>query len=235
MTRPVSQRLSGLCLVGWLGLAGCSTAPPTPSWQINARDATERATAAYLDGNTRVADAEFARARTEASRSARADQVARVDLARCAAQLASLVMGPCGPTESWQADMGAPQQAYQRYLSGHPRPDDLGLLPAIQRPVAHWLLAPGTSDPAPLLLALADPLSRLVAAGVLMQAGQASPAVMKLASEAASDQGWRRPLLAWLGLMARHAAAAGDADEAQRLQRRMDLLAPLKNTNQKAP
>jgi len=40
----------------------------------------------------------------------------------------------------------------------------------------------------------------------------------------ASDQGWRRPLLAWLGVQRLRAEQAGDAQEARRLRRRMDIV-----------
>jgi len=73
--------------------------------------------------------------------------------------------------------------------------------------------------------AIEDPLSRLVAAGVLLRTGRASPQVLALASDTASAQGWRRPLLAWLGVQAERAERAGATDEAQRLRRRMALVA----------
>lgn len=230
-------------LAGWLGhqlaalaavvlVSACSNTPPVPDWQLNARDATQRATVAYLEGRTRVADAEFARALGEAARSARADAVARVALARCAAQVGSLDLAPCDGVAPLQADMGLPQQAYQRYLAGQPLASDVPALPPAQQPVAQWLLAhtpgaPSGADPAPLLQAMADPLSRVVAAGVLMQAGHSRPAVWAVAVQAASDQGWTRPLLAWLGWQLGQAQANGDAALAQHLQRRIDLLAPV--------
>jgi hypothetical protein len=46
-----------------------------------------------------------------------------------------------------------------------------------------------------------------------------------LATETASAQGWRRPLLAWLGVQAARAEQAGAAEEAQRIRRRMALAA----------
>jgi len=215
--------LLALALLG--GLAACSSAPPVPDWQLNARDATRRGTAAYLEGRSRVADAEFARARREASRSARADAVARVELARCAAQTASLDPTPCDAVAPLQADMGLPQQAYRRYLAGRPVAGDADALPEPQRAVARGLLAPESgADPA-ARLPEGDALSRLVAAAVLVQAGQGSPAVVAAAVQAASDQGWTRPLLAWLGWQLRQAQAAGDAELARRTQARLDLLA----------
>ena len=73
------------------------------------------------------------------------------------------------------------------------------------------------------LKAIADPLSQLVAAGVLLQTGRASPAVIAQVIDTASAQGWRRPLLAWLGLQVRRADEGGDVQEADRLRRRMAI------------
>ena len=83
---------------------------------------------------------------------------------------------------------------------------------------------PADATAASTLQALADPLSRLVGAAVLLQAGAAGPAVATLAVDTASAQGWRRPLLAWLGLQRQRAATAGNAEAAARLQRRIDLV-----------
>jgi hypothetical protein len=48
--------------------------------------------------------------------------------------------------------------------------------------------------------------------------------VLQLAVDTASAQGWRRPLLAWLGAQARRAELAGASEEAERLRRRMALV-----------
>lgn len=231
MSRPVRG-----CLPAWrvfagcaavasaLVLAACGSTPPVPDWQINARDATQRGTVAYLEGRSRVADAEFARARREAARSARTDAVARVELARCAAATAALAFGACHAVTPLHADMGLPQQAYQRYLAGQLLPGDVPALPEAQQAVAQVLLAaaPGASPVG--LLPQGDALSRLVAAAVLVQAGHGNPAVVAAGVQAASDQGWTRPLLAWLGWQLRQAQAAGDAALARRTQARIDVL-----------
>ena len=74
---------------------------------------------------------------------------------------------------------------------------------------------------APDLKGVADPLTRLVAAGVLMQTNRADPNTIAAAIDTASAQGWRRPLLAWLGVQAQRAEAAGDAVEVARIWRRI--------------
>ena len=73
------------------------------------------------------------------------------------------------------------------------------------------------------LAAVSDPLARLVAAGALLQAGRITPAEIGVAVDTASEQGWRRPLLAWLGVQQQRAQAAGDAAAVERIRRRMAL------------
>jgi hypothetical protein len=51
-----------------------------------------------------------------------------------------------------------------------------------------------------------------------------SSADIDLAVETASAQGWRRPLLAWLGVQLKRQQASGEADAAATTQRRIDLV-----------
>jgi hypothetical protein len=57
-----------------------------------------------------------------------------------------------------------------------------------------------------------------------LRTGRATPELLVVASDTASAQGWRRPLLAWLGAQAVRAEQAGAVEEAQRLRRRMALV-----------
>ena len=198
-------------------LTACSSQPPAPDWQMNAHAAAQKAAEAYLSGNTRVEQLEWDRARAEVARTGRPDLLARVELMRCAAQVASLVPGPCERFEPLRADATEADRAYADYLAGRAQPAQAPRLPESQRKVA-------ASGDVAALAAIEDPLSRLVAAGVLLQTGRASPAVLKAATDTASAQGWRRPLMAWLLLQLRRAEAAGDADAVAALQRRIAIV-----------
>ena len=199
----------------FLLLAACSSAPKPADWQLEAKGSMDRSVAAYLEGNSRIDAAEMTRARAQLSRSGRADLLANAELLHCAARVASLVFEPCIGFETLRADALPEQLAYADYLHGRAKASDVALLPAPQRALTTGsAAAPGA----------ADSLSRLVAAGVLMQTAQASPAVITLAIDTASSQGWRRPLLAWLGVQALRAEQAGDAAEAARLRRRIALV-----------
>ena len=189
---------------------------------MNAKTASERALTAYLSGNTRIEVQELQRARSEIARTGRTDLLARIELAHCAAQVASLVFQPCAGFEALRADVPAPERAYADYLGARVQAQDIGLLPEAQRGVAAG--APGDAANVAGLGAIADPLSRLVAAGVLFEANRADPQVIAIAIDTASTQGWRRPLLAWLGVQLKRVELAGASDEAQRLRRRIELV-----------
>lgn len=198
-------------------LAACTSSPPAPDWKMNAQSAAQKALDAYLSGNSRVDALEWERARAELARTGRPDLLARLELMRCAAQVGSLVPGPCERFEPLRADAAAPERAYADYLGGRLQPQDMGLLPEAQRKVT-------TAGDASALSTLDDPLSRLVAAGVLFQSGRASPAVIAIAVDTASAQGWRRPLMAWLALQVQRAEAAGDQQAAAALRRRIGVV-----------
>lgn len=210
-------------------LTGCASGPPAPDWQTHAYAALKGFSAAYLSGNTRLADLEFARATAALSSTGRADLLARAELTRCAVRVASLEFDHCANYQPLAPDAPPSEQAYAAYLTGEWQALDPALLPAQHRPV----VVRATRQPTPaqenqpersMLNSLEDPLARLVAAGVLLQKSQISPADIALATETASAQGWRRPLLAWLGVQRKRAEDAGERDAVTRLQRRMDLV-----------
>lgn len=149
----------------------------------------------YLQGNTDAAEVQFRFARSELARTGRADLVARAELVRCAVRAASLEFDDCPGFERLRDGARPEERAYAEYLAGRGR---------------H--------------AATDDALSRLVAHAVRLRAGGITPAGIAAAVDIASAEGWRRPLLAWLGVQVRRAEEAGDGETAARLRRRIDLI-----------
>jgi hypothetical protein len=175
--------------------AGCAGGPQPADWQANAAQALQSFQRHYFAGNTAVAEAEFKSARTELARTGRADLIARAELVRCAVRTASLEFDDCPGFEALRYGARAEEIAYADYLGGRGR---------------H-----AASD---------DALSRLVASAVSLRTSAINPAGITAAVELASAQGWRRPLLAWLGVQEKRAADAGDSETASRVRRRIDLI-----------
>ena len=212
-TRFLARPLSALALV--LATTACSSGPKPADWQLEAKGAMERAVTAYLEGNGRVEAVEFARVKVEVSSTGRVDLMARAELLRCASHVASLVFEPCVGFEKIRQDAAPAERAYADYLAATLQPQDAALLPAQQRAA----LAGGDA----VVSGMAEPLSRLVAAAAAFQSGRASPALVQVAVDTASSQGWRRPLLAWLGVQASLLDKSGDRQGAERIRRRMVL------------
>jgi hypothetical protein len=198
-------------------LAACAGGPPAPDWQADAHGALRRFESAYLRGESRIAEQEFARGRAAIASTGRADLVARAELVRCAARVASLDFDDCPGFVALEKDAAPEERAYAAYLGGKARPADIALLPG-----QHRLVASGDGG---ALAAIEDPASRLVAAGVLFRQARITPGGMSLAADTASAQGWRRPLLAWLRVQQKRAQDAGDREAAAALGRRIDLVA----------
>ncbi len=199
-------------------LAACGSKPVQPDWKTNASGSLKSFSQSYLKGESGAAESEFTRARMAMASTGRPDLVAHAELYRCATRAASLEYDSCPGFEALAQDATANERAYAAYLSGNWGGIDAALLPEQHRAIVQ---GKGT------LAAIADPLSQLVAAGVLMKAGRIAPSDIKLATETASGQGWRRPLLMWLGVAHKRASAAGDGAEVARIQRRIDLASPV--------
>ena len=214
------SRLLVLPLVAVVALlAGCGSKPRQPDWLVNADGAQDRFERAYLEGQDKVAATEFERFRSEVASTAQPSLVARAELTRCAVRVASLDFAPCTGFEPLRKDAGDAERAYADFLAGQPlTPEEAKALPADYRGIAG-------EGGAAQLEKIKNPLSRVIAAGVLLRTGKADPKVLELATGTASDQGWRRAVMAWLGAQAMLAEKNGDTEAAARLRRRMALAA----------
>ena len=194
MTRT---RITGFQLLSLAGLflSSCSSGPVAPDWQLNSRGALNAFQSHYLKGDTRAAGLEFDRAVAELRSTGRGDLVARAELVRCATRAASLEFDNCPGFEKLRADAGPEELAYADYLAGR-----------AERAAGQ------------------DALSKLVSSAVRLNSSKITPAEIAAAIDLASAQGWRRPLLAWLGVQVKRAEAAGDRGAAERLRRRIEIV-----------
>jgi hypothetical protein len=184
-----------LCLAAAIFLSACSGSPVPPDWQLNSRSALTAFQSYYLKGDTRAAGLEFDRATAELRSTGRGDLLARAELVRCATRTASLEFDNCPGFEKLRADAGPEELAYADYLAGR-----------AERAAGE------------------DALSKLVSSAVRLNSSKITPPEIAAAIDLASAQGWRRPLLAWLGVQVKRAEAAGDRQAAERLRRRIEIV-----------
>ena len=207
-----------------LALHACSTQTPVPDWSLKASDAAQRAMAAQLEGELRVAAQEWRNAQTEISKTGQPGLVARLALMRCAMRVASLDWARCDVFDAVVQDASPEDAAYARYLYGGLQAADVPLLPAAHQPVAQTLVAAcaGTGGQ---LQAVKDAHARMVAAAAALRMQCLSPEeAWPAVDSVASAQGWRLPLMAWMVLLQQRAQQAGDAQAAELLERRLAVL-----------
>lgn len=202
-------------------LSACAGGAQPPNWQSQSHAALERFRQQYLEGDTRKAERSFAESKAALASTGKPELAARLELVRCALGTAALDVEACLGFESVRGDATVAEQAYGDFVSGRLDERDTPKLPSQYRAVAS-----ARDDVArnKAMQQIADPVSRLVAAGALFRLAQLSPDGLSAAIETASEQGYRRPLLAYLSVQARLAQSAGDTAALQSIQKRIELV-----------
>ncbi len=209
-----------LCLAIGLLTAGCSSSPPPPDWKMNTVSLLEHYQARWLEGDSKDTDLALEQSRKEIAKTGRLDLLARLELAACGTRIAALDFDTCAAYLPLAGEATANDKAYAQFIGGDWRNLDAKLLPA-----QYGSLVGAKDDPSAnkAVAEVKDPLARLIAAGMLFKQGRADPATASLATETASERGWRRPLLMWLEVELKRAQAANDQTAIAHLQRRIEL------------
>lgn len=209
-------------LAGLLLLAACgSGGPPPPDWKTDSADLIERYKKHALLGENTLAERYFQQAITATGGAGRVADTARLWLVRCATRRAMLIDDACLEfAELAKIEPNAADLAYYRFVTLRWDELDLALLPSHHRDLVR---APADKRQ-DTLNRISDPLARLLDASLLVMRKEAYPPTLELATETASSQGWRQPLLTYLKLLEKRAIDEGDASEQARLAKRIQLV-----------
>lgn len=203
-------------------LAACgSGGPPPPDWKTDSTDLIARYQKYALLGDNALAERYFRQAVAATGGAGRVTETARLWLVRCATRRAMLIDDACAE----YADLAriapdATDQAYYRFVTLQWEGLDASLLPRQHQDLLR--APPGRRTE--VLGKIGDPLARLLDASLLVMRRESDAASLALATETASSQGWRQPLLTYLKLRQERAAAQGDAAEQARLAQRIHLV-----------
>lgn len=211
-----------LALACLLVLAACGSAgPPPPDWKTDSTDFIGRYQKYALLGDNVLAERYFKQAVAATGGAGRVSETARLWLVRCATRRAMLIDDACAEyADLARVAPNAADDAYYRFVTLRWEGLDASLLPG-----QHQALLRATPAKRPEIVSnVSDPLARLLDASLLVMRGEADAGTLALATETASSQGWRQPLLTYLKLRQKQAAAQGDADELARLDRRIQLV-----------
>lgn len=199
-------------------LAGCANNAPSKDWSNNTYANQQLAMKYLLSGDQKKSQAVIAQLRKDLASTAKVDLAAKIELSLCATEQAYLVMPPCENFEKLKIDANPQDLAYAQFLTGQWQNLPTQLLPEqYQTLVQH-------SQPESQLAQMTSPLSRLIAGSVLLQRNQLSPNGLELMVVTASNEGWRRPLLAWLSVQLNVFERQQQTEQALQIKRRIQML-----------
>lgn len=202
-------------------LTACSSGETVPDWKIDTQSAMQRYTQYYLEGRSKLADASFARARAATAATGDIAAVGHLELVKCGVQVAALNPAPCSAYSALAAnDTPVTDAAYYRFLVGEWRVLDRNALPSQYTPLVDKSSA-SIDEVNQTIQGIHDPVSRLVATGVMVKRKQFNLRTLQIASETAAAQGWRRPLLAYLLLQKINIT---DPSQQQQIQTRIEIV-----------
>jgi hypothetical protein len=206
-----------LVLVLTLLLTACSSGSTVPDWQIDTQTAMARYTQYYLEGRSKLALASFNKARSASAATANVNAVAHLELVKCGVAMAALDSAPCtGYTALASTD---PVDAnYYHFLLGNWQAIDTKALPSTYQPI---LNANSVKELNIQISQISNPLSRLIATSVSVIRQQYDMQTLEIAINTASEQGWRRPLLAYLLMQEKNTV---NPTQQQLIRARIDLL-----------
>jgi predicted small lipoprotein YifL len=195
--------------------------PPPPDWKTDAADLINRYKKHALLGENTLAERYFQQAIAATGGAGRVADTAHLWLVRCATRRAMLIDDACSEyADLAKIEPNPADRAYYQFLTLHWDAIDIALLPKQHRDLVR--APPDTRRT--LLTKVDDPLARLLDASLLVMRQDADDTTLMLATETASSQGWRQPLLTYLKLQEKRAAAQGNTAELTRLARRIQLV-----------
>ncbi len=218
------KKILGLLLL-LLMITGCGS-KPAPAWIAAGHRQLETFKSDFLTGQPpQITDLHFRMAAEEIKKSGDLDLLGKAWLTRMALQAAALEEIAEGEYGKIDAASSSPaNRNFYLFLTGKPGLVDDALLPAQYRPFLKALQSGETAAVVKRITEIDDPLSRLIAAGLATRSGPASEPLLRAASETASQNGWKRALIAWLERLSGFYEKSGEAAKAASVRQRLDLI-----------
>jgi len=212
-------------LLLFLLLAGCGS-KPAPAWLAAGHKQLETFKQDFLTGREpRITEIHFRNAVEEIKKSGDADLLGKAWLTRMALQTAVLMEMDAGDYPKTEAAEVVPaNRNFFRFLNGNTAAVDISLLPEPYRPFWVAFCNVDAVKAAAAITAIDDPFSRLIASGLAVRHRLEAEVILRTAVETASQNGWKRALLAWLERLASFHEAAGDAKKASAIRSRIEMM-----------
>lgn len=206
-------------------LAGCGASQPVPDWLNASHSQLEAYQKNYLSGSDKLAALRFKGAINDIKKSGDLEMLARAYLIRMALQRAVLEEPDAEDYLKIAALQSMPtNRNYYAFLKGEPAQVDEKLLPAQYQGLLNNLRPEGEEGRLAAIGKMQNPLSQLIAMGVLVYRNQESEALLQRAVAVASAQGWKKALLAYLERLRLYYEGKPQKDKALEIEQRIMLI-----------
>jgi hypothetical protein len=213
-----------MIIIVFLGLGGCAS-KAVPPWQTASFNHMETFKQYYLAGDEKKAARYFSKAITEIKKSGRLDILAKGYLTKYAVQAATLEA--ISGTEFLEINNVRPDRInmnFYNFLTGNFDTIDNDILPQRYK---HFMLTfqdETIDDLNHDVAQIKDPLSRLIAVGLTIKHNRYNETTLKIALLAASVEGWKKALVAYLKQIQSLYEKNGHTEKAEQIQKQLNIL-----------
>lgn len=206
-------------------LVGCGSSKPVPEWKDASLNQLDNYKKSYLSGKERIAEAYFNKAVDEIKSSGDLEILARAYLTKYACQVA--VLEAFDDREFLRIDAVEPilqNKNFYSFLKGAFDNVDENQLP--QQYVGFFrAFTSGKEDEiAHEISKMDNSLSKLIALGLLVQKNKADEMQLTLAIDIASQNGWKKAILAYLTKLQSYYEMNNKPDKAAHVAERIKLI-----------
>jgi hypothetical protein len=205
--------------------ACASSTSQIPEWKDMASRQLESYKKSFLTGKEDIADVHFNRAKNAIASSNNLNLLAKAYLTKYALHTAALEdFDGSDFIRINKLDPVAANFAYYNFLKGKISSIEDNLLPAqylsLIKPARNKDSIKGLHE----ISSIDDPLSRLIACGIWVKFLPYDENILQLAINTSADNGWRKPLWAYLTQLQKYYLSRGEAAKAENVKEWLELL-----------
>jgi hypothetical protein len=208
-----------------LFIYACGGSQPIPQWKDTASRQLENYKINFLTDKEDIDEPHFIKARNAISSNNDLQLLAKAYLMKYA--LHTAVLEDFDDSDFLRIDKLEPNvsnRAYYDLLKGNISQLNETKLKLAYQKLLHLMRDKNLSVAAKEIASIDDPLSRLIACGIWLKYMPYDENIIKLAIDTASQDGWRRPLWAYLNKLQKYYLDRQETDKAETIKERLELL-----------
>jgi hypothetical protein len=218
------KRITLLCIF-CIVCIGCVGSKPIPNWTYSGFNNLEGFKTNYLTGQEKIAEMYFQKATEEIKKSGKLKLLAMAYLTRYAIEVAVLEeFNDSHYLRIDAADSDPQNRSYYLLLKGKTARLNETDIPKQYRSLLKAIQMGNEAAWADETNKINDPVSKLIAIGIITRYYAADEAVLNIAIETASRNGWKKALLVYLEKLRLLYEAKGIHEKARKIQQQIQLI-----------